>query len=68
MEKKRNKGRSKSFRDSQRKGYTRTSPAICMVMHSLGGYGISDKIAQEALDAVTEVAVKYGYVINFARQ
>lgn len=69
---KKSKGKGKSKRrfpkGSQRKGYEAASPAVCLVMHDLGGMGINDKIAQEALDAVTEVAVKYGYVINYARQ
>lgn len=65
--KSRPKGR-KFPKGSQRKGYVQASPAVCTVVHDLGGMGISDKIAQEVVDAVTEVAVKYGYVVNYARQ
>lgn len=74
MEKKsKGKGRPKNKqrkfpKGSQRKGYHAESNAICMVMHDLGGMPVNDRIAQEALDAVTDVAVKYGYVVNYTRQ
>jgi len=63
------KGKPRRFpKGSQRKGYVQASPAICMVVHDLGGMPVNDKIAKEILDAVTEKAVKYGYVVNYARQ
>lgn len=63
-----NKSGRRFPKGSQRKGYTRTSPAICMVVHDLGGLSVSDKIADEILSAVTEKAVKYGFVVNYTRQ
>lgn len=65
--KNRGKPKRKFPKGSQREGFVQISPAINITMHDLGGMGISDKIAKEALDAVTEVAVQYGYVINYAR-
>ncbi len=53
---------------SKRQGYTSKSPAVCVVVHDLGGLPVSDKIADEILDVVTEKAVKYGYVVNYTRQ
>lgn len=53
---------------ARRKGYTQKSPAVCMVVHDLGGRPVSDKVVGELLDSVTEIAVKYGYVINFTTQ
>lgn len=67
--KKRSKSRKPKFpKGSQRKGYHAESNAICIVVHDLGGMPVNDRIANECLDAVTEVAVKYGYVVNYARQ
>jgi hypothetical protein len=70
---KKSKAKSKSKgrkfpKGSQRKGYVQASPAICLVVHDLGGMGISDKIANEILEVVTERAIKYGYVVNYTRQ
>lgn len=53
---------------SQRKGYIGASPAVCLVVHDLGGIPMNDKIANEILDVVTEKAVQYGFVVNFTRQ
>ena len=64
---KKSKGR-RFPKGSKRKGYTAASPAICMVVHDLGGLPVGDKVANEILDAVTEKAVKYGYVVNYTRQ
>lgn len=62
------KGKKKFPKGTQRKGYSNATNAICMVVHDLGGMPVNDKIANEILDAVTEKAVKYGYVVNYARQ
>ena len=59
--------RSKEHQKAKRKGFIQKSPAICVVVHDLGGMAIPDKVANEILDAVTEKAVKYGYVINYTR-
>lgn len=53
---------------ARRKGYTNTSPAVCMVVHDLGGRPVSDKVVKELLDSVTDIATKYGYVINHTTQ
>lgn len=69
MDKKsKSKGKRKFPKGSKRQGYTATSPAICLVVHDLGGLPVGDKVANEILDTVTEKAVKYGYVVNYTRQ
>lgn len=62
------KGRKKFPKGTVRKGYTSTSPAVCVVVHDLGGRPMPDRVANEIADAVTEKAVKYGYVVNITRQ
>lgn len=62
------RSRPKFPKGSKRPGYTNKSSAICMVVHDLGGFPVSDKVAEEILDAVTAKAVKYGYVVNYTRQ
>lgn len=53
---------------NRRPGYTDKSPAMCVVVHDLGGRPVSDRVSAEILNAVTELAVKYGYVVNYTRQ
>lgn len=64
----RSKGKRKFPKGTQRKGYHAESNAICIVVHDLGGMPVNDRIANEILDAVTEKAVEYGYVVNYTRQ
>lgn len=61
------KGR-KFPKGSKTYGYTAASPAVCIVVHDVGGMPVNDKIAEEISDAVTALAVKYGYVVNWTRQ
>lgn len=62
-------GKARKFpKGSKTYGYTAASPAVCIVVHDLGGLPVNDKIAEEISDAVTELAVKYGYVVNWTRQ
>jgi hypothetical protein len=51
-----------------RQGYTAKSPALCMVVHDLGGRPVNDKVSSEILDLVTQQAIKYGYVVNVTNQ
>lgn len=63
------KVKAKKFpKGTKRQGYSKASPAICIVVHDLGGMPINDKIGNEISDAVQEIAVKYGFVINWTRQ
>lgn len=68
MDKKTKRPKKKFPKGSKRQGYTAASPAVCVVVHDLGGMPINDKIAEEIADVVTEKAVKYGYVVNWTRQ
>lgn len=72
MEKKAKKSRKSNKRKfpkgAKTEGYTATSPAVCIVVHDLGGLPVNDKIAEEIADVVTEKAVQYGYVVNWTRQ
>lgn len=73
MEQKKSKGKGRTKgrkfpKDTQRKGYTAVSNAICVVVHDLGGMPVNDRIANEILDVVTEKAIEYGYVVNYTRQ
>ena len=61
------KGR-KFPKGSKTYGYTATSPAVCIVVHDLGGLPVNDKIAEEIADVVTAKAIEYGYVVNWTRQ
>lgn len=67
--KKRSSNAKRKFpKGAVRKGYSNASPAVCIVVHDLGGMPMNDRVAQEISDAVTEKAVKYGYVVNWTRQ
>lgn len=73
MEKKVKKGKkpskNKKFpKGSKTYGYTAASNAVCVVVYDYRGIPVNDKIAEEIADAVTELAVKYGYVVNWTRQ
>lgn len=48
-------------------GYLHKSPAVCVVVHDPSGRYMPDGQATEILSAVTDIALKHGYLINFTR-
>lgn len=48
-------------------GYIHKSPAVCVVVHDPSGKTMADSTAVEVLNAVTNIALKHGYLINFTR-
>lgn len=58
------KGKTRRRRNE---GYIDKSPAVCVVVHDPSGKTMPDTTATEVLNAVTTIALKHGYLINFTR-
>jgi hypothetical protein len=63
------RAKGKKFpKGSKTYGYSTVSNAVCVVVYDYKGMPMKDKIAEEIADAVTELAVKYSYVVSWTRQ
>lgn len=57
----------KKRRSRRQHGYVAKSPAICVVVHDPSGKPLDEGVANEILNAVNEISLPNGYLLNFTR-